>query len=254
MMGERLMNKVERWACLSLASAVCAVATSWTAFPCVSQSNPTQHKKTAPKKEPTSAELFAYIRGALLEFSGDDGANDNLEVSIDPTATVLTIKQPDGHCDIFLNALDANTMTWDVYDASDSMQTRAPLARMTVNSVAGKKARTCYDLDNNIDPALAKPFGKLLRNRFPRERLSMPVFENVNRAKLLAPMKHERRHSAAAARLLDRSAYVELPAQHFALKISERIAEMRQSRGVESFSWFAANAIEREMTFGGWVP
>jgi len=41
-----------------------------------------------------------------------------------------------------------------VYDASDSMQTRAPLARLTVVSVAGKKARTCYDPDNNIDPAI----------------------------------------------------------------------------------------------------
>lgn len=115
-----------------------------------------------PKKEPTAAELFAYIRGALLEYSGDDGANDNLEVSIDPTATVLTIKQPDGHCDIFLNSLDTNTIAWDVYDASDSMQTRAPLARLTVVSVAGKKARTCYDLDNNIDPAPAATRARIL--------------------------------------------------------------------------------------------
>jgi len=93
------------------------------------------------------------MRGTLLQYSADDGVNDNLEVAIDPTATVLTIKQPDGHCDIFLNALDANTISWDVYDASDSMQTRAPLARMTVVSVAGKKARTCYDPENNIDTA-----------------------------------------------------------------------------------------------------
>jgi hypothetical protein len=147
------MNKVERWACLSLAAAMCAAGTAWTAPVCIAQSSKPHVKKAAPVKEPTSAELFAYMRGVLLQYSADDGVNDNLEVAIDPTATVLTIKQPDGHCDIFLNALDANTVSWDVYDATDSMQTRAPLARLTVVSVAGKKARTCYDVENNIDPA-----------------------------------------------------------------------------------------------------
>jgi hypothetical protein len=161
-MGLTIMNKVERWACLSLASVLCAGAMAWTVPSCAAQSKTTPTKKLAPKKEPTAAELFAYIRGALLEYSGDDGANDNLEASIDPTATVLTIKQPDGHCDIFLNALDANTISWDVYDASDSMQTRAPLARMTVVSVAGKKARTCYDVDNNIDPAISVTRARIL--------------------------------------------------------------------------------------------
>lgn len=119
-------------------------------------------KKVVPKHEPTSAELFAYIHGAMLEYNPDDGANDNLEVSIDPTATILTIRQPDGHCDIFLNALDANTISWDVYDASDSMQSRAPLARLTVISLAGKKARTCYDLDNNIDGSTPVTRARLL--------------------------------------------------------------------------------------------
>ena len=156
------MKKVERWACLSLASAVCAVAISWAIPACTAQSKTAHSKKAPPKKEPTSAELFAYLRGALLEYSSDDGANDNLEVSIDPTATVLTIRQPDGYCDIFLNALDANTISWDVYDASDSMQTRAPLARMTVVSVAGKKARTCYDPDNNVDPAPSATRARIL--------------------------------------------------------------------------------------------
>jgi hypothetical protein len=155
------MNKVERWACLSLASVLCAGATAWTARICAAQTKPA-HKKSAPVKEPTSAELFAYMRGALLQYSADDGVNDNLEVAIDPTATVLTIRQPDGHCDIFLNALDANTISWDVYDATDSMQTRAPLARLNVVSVAGKKARTCYDVDNNIDPAPSATRARIL--------------------------------------------------------------------------------------------
>jgi hypothetical protein len=156
------MKRVERWAGLSLASAVYAAAMVWTVAACRAQARTEQSHKVAAKKEPTSAELFSYIHGALLEFSGDDGANDNLEVSIDPTATVLTIKQPDGHCDIFLSALDANTIAWDVFDASDSMQTRAPLARMTVVSVAGKKARTCYDVDNNVDPAIPVTRARIL--------------------------------------------------------------------------------------------
>jgi hypothetical protein len=149
MMGQSLMNRVERWACLSLASVLFAGAMAWTAQPGNAQSQKTQTKKVAPKKEPTAAELFAYMRGALLQYSADDGANDNLEVAIDPTATVLTIKQPDGHCDIFLNALD-------------SKQTRAPLARLTVVSVSGKKARTCYDVENNIDPAITVTRARIL--------------------------------------------------------------------------------------------
>ena len=166
MMGAKLMNRVERWACQSLASVALASvlsagAMAWTALPCVAQSK-THAKKSALVKEPTSAELFAYMRGTLLQYSADDGVNDNLEVAIDPTATVLTIKQPDGHCDIFLNALDANTISWDVYDASDSMQTRAPLARLTVVSIAGKKARTCYDVENNVDPAPSTTRARIL--------------------------------------------------------------------------------------------
>jgi hypothetical protein len=102
------------------------------------------------------------MHGALLAYSPEDGANDNLEVLIDPTATILTIKQPDGHCDIFLASLDANTIVWDVYDASDSMQTRAPLARLTVDAVVGKKARTCYDTDNNIDPSISSSRARIL--------------------------------------------------------------------------------------------
>jgi hypothetical protein len=155
------MIRVGRRVGLSLASAVCAVVLATAAPACIAQST-AQKKKAAPKPELTSAELFAYIRGWLIEYSPDDRVNDNLEVSIDPTATVLTVKQPDGHCDIFLSALDANTITWDVYDASDSMQTRAPLARMTVVSVAGKKARTCYDVDNNIDPSTPVTRARLL--------------------------------------------------------------------------------------------
>jgi len=155
------MNQVERRFGLSLAAGVCAAVLAMAAHPCAGQTNAPK-KKGPPPHEPTSAELFDYIHGAMLAYSPADRVNDNLEISIDPTATVLTIKQPDGHCDIFLNALDANTIVWDVYDASDSMQTRSPLARLTVNAIAGKRARTCYDTDNNADPSTPSTRARIL--------------------------------------------------------------------------------------------
>jgi|SRR5579863_3176913 len=169
------MIKVERRAGFGLAAAVYAVMLTVPVYASgrqdssrlKSMSGPTStlggHKKNEPPEhEPTSAELFAYIHGAMLSYSPEDRVNDNLEISIDPTATVLTIKQPDGHCDIFLSSLDANTIVWDVYDASDSMQTRSPLARLTVNAIAGKKARTCYDTDNNVDPSISPLRARIL--------------------------------------------------------------------------------------------
>jgi hypothetical protein len=155
------MIQIERKAGCLLAAGICGALLAITVPVGLAQTE-TSKKKAKPKPEPTSAELFAYIRGALLEYSPDDRINDNLEVTIDPTATVLTIRQPDGHCDIFLSALDANTISWDVYDASDSMATRQPLARLTVVSVAGKNARSCYDVDNQVDPTVKTNRARLL--------------------------------------------------------------------------------------------
>ena len=133
------MIQVERRAGL-LAAGVCAALLAIVVSS--SRAQPAMHRKkaVAAKPEATAAELFEYIRGTLMAYSPDDRINDNLDVSLDPTATVLTIKQPDGHCDIFLGALDANTVTWDFYDASDSMVSRQPLARMSVVSLPGKSA------------------------------------------------------------------------------------------------------------------
>ena len=155
------MIHVERRAGCLLAAGIFGALLA-IAVPASLAQTETPKKKAKPKAEPTSAELFAYIRGALLEFSPDDRINDNLEVTIDPTATVLTVKQPDGHCDIFLSALDANTIAWDIYDASDSMEARQPLARLTVVSVAGKNARTCYDVDNQVDQTISGNRARLL--------------------------------------------------------------------------------------------
>jgi hypothetical protein len=154
------MIHVERRVGSRLAVGICAAVLAIAVHPCAGQTS--THKKTTPLHQPSSAELFEYIHGSMLAYSPEDRVNDNLEISIDPTATILTIKQPDGHCDVFLSALDANTIVWDVYDASDSMQTRAPLARLTVDAVAGKKARTCYDTDNNVDPSIPTTRARIL--------------------------------------------------------------------------------------------
>jgi hypothetical protein len=155
------MIQVERRAGLLLAAGVFAALLAMSVSTSLAQTA-THKKAVTAKPEPTAADLFEYIRGALLAYSPDDRINDNLEVSLDPTATVLTIKQPDGHCDIFLSALDANTVTWDFYDASDSMASRQPLARMSVVSLPGKSARICYDLDNQADPSIPTSRARLL--------------------------------------------------------------------------------------------
>ena len=141
-------------------AAICAAGVMMMQPACIAQNSTTAQKKTVskakakPKPEPTPAELFGVIRGSLLAYSPDDHINDNLEVALDPTGTVLTISQPDGHCDQFLSALDANTLVWDVYDASDSMTSRQPLLRLSVISVPGKNARVCYDTDNQVDQTI----------------------------------------------------------------------------------------------------
>ena len=117
---------------------------------CLGQSTAPK-KKAPPKPEPTAPELFEYIRGALISLSAEDGVNDNLEVKYDVATGVMTVTQPGGHCDEFFGSLDANQVVWDDYDPSDSRNSRERLARVTLISLAGKKARTCYDNDNNLD-------------------------------------------------------------------------------------------------------
>jgi len=114
---------------MSKLARVCAAAII-AILPLCSAQTPQHKKKAPPKPEPTAQDLFAYIRGGLLSFSPDDGINDNLEVTLDPTGKILTVKQPDGHCDQFLSALDGNT-------------------------IAGQTARTCYDNRNTIDAKVA---------------------------------------------------------------------------------------------------
>jgi hypothetical protein len=112
----------------------------------------TVHKKKAsPKPEPTAAELFEYIRGALLSLSPEDGINDNLDVKFDLATNVMTVMQPGGHCEEFFGALNANEVVWDDFDPSDARNSRERLVRATLVSVSGKPARACYDKANNLD-------------------------------------------------------------------------------------------------------
>jgi hypothetical protein len=131
-------------------SRLCAAALLAVLPLCVAQT--TSHKKAPePKPEPTEPELVEYIRGALLSLSPSDGINDNLEVRYDETAKVLTVIGPAGRCDAFLTALDPNHAVWDVFDPSDSERQREKLVRLTMVSVIGKNARTCYDQANHVN-------------------------------------------------------------------------------------------------------
>lgn len=122
------------------------------------------HKKAAPppKPEPTEADLVEYIRGQLLSLSPSDGINDNLDVRFDETNKILTVTTPAGHCDMFIGALDANYAVWDVFDPSDSDRQREKLVRLTMVSVSGKTARTCYDKQDHVDATLIGNRARLL--------------------------------------------------------------------------------------------
>lgn len=142
-------------------ASICA-ATLIAILPACSAQTATHKKKPDPKPEPTASELVEYIRGSLLAYSPQDGINDNVDVTFDPAANVLKITGPAGHCDEFLGALNANEAVWDVFDPSDPHQEREKLLRLTLVSVSGKSARTCYDKDNHVDASMAANRARLL--------------------------------------------------------------------------------------------
>jgi hypothetical protein len=136
---------------------ICAAALILVLPACSAQT--AHHTK---KPEPTQQELFDYVRGKLLALSPSDGINDILEVAFDPATSILSITQPDGRCDIFLNAIDTNSPLWDVFDPSDTYHTREDVLRLTLTSLSGKKARTCYDKNNQVDTSIASNRARLL--------------------------------------------------------------------------------------------
>jgi hypothetical protein len=123
---------------------ICAAALVAVLPACTAQTT-TRKPRTEPKPEATAPELFEYVRSALLLLTPEDGVNDNFEVTFNWTTNVMTIKQPGGHCDLYMNALNGNDVAWDVFDPSDTHETRERLVRLTLVSVSGARARTCYD-------------------------------------------------------------------------------------------------------------
>jgi hypothetical protein len=122
----------------------------------------THHARKPPKPEPTQQDLFDYVRGELLALTPNDGINDNLDVSFDSATSTLSITQPDGRCDIFLGAIDSNSAIWEVFDPSTTYHTREQVLRLTLTSLSGKKARTCYDSHNQVDTSIPENRARLL--------------------------------------------------------------------------------------------
>ncbi|HVZ82162.1 MAG TPA: hypothetical protein VG893_00705 [Terracidiphilus sp.] len=133
----------------------CAAAVALLVAPLALYAQASRHKAAPePKPEPTESELVEYIRGALLSLSPSDGLNDNLDATFNTETGILTVTGPYGHCDFSIPSLNANDTVWDVYDPSDSDRTREKLLRLTLVSVSGKDARTCYDRQGRIDATM----------------------------------------------------------------------------------------------------
>ena len=149
--------RMRRLACIPAVALLLMLPVCWA------QTAPAaHHAKKPPKPEPTQQELFDYVRGELLALSPSDGINDNVEVKYDLATSVLSITQPDGHCDIYLGAMDSNSAIWEVFDPSDTYHTREQVLRLTLTSLSGKKARVCYDKDNLVDTSIASNRARLL--------------------------------------------------------------------------------------------
>lgn len=132
---------------------LCA-ATLIAVLPACTAQTTTHKARPEPKPEATAPELFEYVRSALLLLTPEDGVNDNLEVTFNWTTNVMSITQPGGHCDLFMNALNGNDVAWDVFDPSDSHESREKLVRLTLASVSGTRARTCYDKAGSVDESV----------------------------------------------------------------------------------------------------
>jgi hypothetical protein len=142
-------------------ASIC-VAALVAVLPALNAQTSTRKVRTELKAEATAADLFEYVRSALLLLTPEDNVNDNQEVSFNWTTNAMTIKQPGGHCDIYMNALNGNDVAWDVFDPSDSHETREKLVRITLVSVSGAKARICYDSAGHEDTSVPSNRVRLL--------------------------------------------------------------------------------------------
>ncbi|HUD74579.1 MAG TPA: hypothetical protein VMQ76_05855, partial [Terracidiphilus sp.] len=69
---------------------------------------------------------------------------------------------PDGRCVNFLNALDTNGISWEIFDPSDTHSSREEFLRLTITSMSGKTARVCYDRQNRPDNSASSNRVRLL--------------------------------------------------------------------------------------------
>jgi hypothetical protein len=175
------MNRVARicsgvlLGCLFLCAAQRELAAQSTQSTSAAKSR-SHAKKPDPKPEPTQQELVDYIRGKFLALTPSDGYNDNLEVAFDPSTSALTVTQPDGRCENYLNALDSNSMIWEIFDPGDTHDLREKLLRLTITSMSGRKARTCYDKDNHPDSSANPNWVRFLFSTSKAEQL--PDFQD----------------------------------------------------------------------------
>ena len=137
---------------IGIAATIAAVLIA--VLPACSAQTPTHSARPDPRANAGAPELFEYVRSALLLLTPEDGVNDNQEVTMNWTTNVMTIAQPGGHCDLYMNALNANDVAWDMFDPSDSHETREKLVRLTLVSVSGTRARTCYDKAGRVDESV----------------------------------------------------------------------------------------------------
>jgi hypothetical protein len=146
---------------------------------CSAQTGNPGNKPTKPA--PTARELVSYVREQLLALSPSDGVNDNVKVTFNQATWVLSITQPDGRCDFFLKALDAEGAAWEVYNPSEPGQMREPLLRLSLSSSRGNNARTCYDNQHSVDTRIPQDHVRFL---FSQDKANaVPNFqENMEKA------------------------------------------------------------------------
>ncbi len=138
---------------------------------------PARHAKAVdPLEEATQQDLVDYLHGKLLALSPSDGINDNLEVKFDPSTSTLTVLQPGSRCNQFLNSLDINNMSWDIFDPSDAINSREALLRLTVTSVSGKTARACFGEKGKPEEGVSTNRVRLLFSLAKSEQI--PGFQN----------------------------------------------------------------------------
>lgn len=95
---------------------------------------------------PGKKETAEYIRGKVLSLTTKDGHNGYADASfIESDCIFSTLHEDKDTIDINLSNLDANAISWDIFDPSpdEAPGRKAKLLRLTISSADGKIARKC---------------------------------------------------------------------------------------------------------------